>query len=219
MSAVSSIGNITNISYSKDNYQNEKDITAASIPVPGKDGNKNSKINNTSISDSTQKSNAGNNSTNNSGTKKLSEKQQKAVEDLKRIDSQVRAHEAAHEAAGGNLVRGKSFNYVIGPDGKQYATGGEVKIDMSVDKDNPETTVQKMEQVKRAALAPTDPSSQDRSVASLATSIEAQARTEEHSKLRPNLSHAANSPYILTYLKAQSEDLKSGKHIDQINKI
>jgi hypothetical protein len=109
---------------------------------------------------------------------KLTESGKKTVEDLKRIDFDVHAHENAHEAAGGNLVHGKSFSYTTGPDGKQYAVGGEVQIDISEVPGSASATIEKMEQVKRAALAPVDPSSQDRSVASVATAIESKARTE-----------------------------------------
>lgn len=118
--------------------------------------------------------------------KELSPEEQKRVQELKQIDAKVRAHEMAHLAAGGGLVRGgASFTYEIGPDGKQYAVAGEVKIDMSANPDDPEGAIQKMQQVRRAALAPADPSPQDRSVAQQASNIESQMRAkllEEKSK-------------------------------------
>lgn len=113
------------------------------------------------------------------GTKNLTSEQKKAAEDLKKIDREVRNHEQAHVAAGGGLVRGgASFQYVSGPDGAQYAVGGEVQIDMSSVKGNPAATIQKMAQVKSAALAPADPSGQDRSVAASASLIESEAIAE-----------------------------------------
>lgn len=113
------------------------------------------------------------------GTKELSPEEQKKVEELKRIDAKVRAHEMAHLAAGAGLVRGgANYTYEIGPDGKQYAVAGEVKIDMSVNPDDPERAIQKMQQVRRAALAPVDPSPQDRSVAQQASNIESQMRSK-----------------------------------------
>lgn len=112
-------------------------------------------------------------------SKELKPEEQKQVEELRRIDSKVRAHELAHLAAGGGLVRGgANFTYQTGPDGKQYAVAGEVKIDMSVDPDNPEASIRKMQQVRRAALAPSDPSPQDRSVAQQASNIESQMRSK-----------------------------------------
>lgn len=104
--------------------------------------------------------------------------QQKRVEELKRIDERVRSHEASHAAAAGGLAQGTSFNMTTGPDGKQYATGGEVRIDISPVSGNPRATIAKMQVVRRAALAPMDPSGQDRAVAATAAATEAQARTE-----------------------------------------
>lgn len=114
------------------------------------------------------------------GSKELTYDEKKAVDELKTIDQKVRSHEQAHLAAGGNIVRGgASFQYQTGPDGKQYAVGGEVQIDASPITDNPEQTIQKMQQVRRAALAPSDPSAQDRKVASEASQIEMRAAMEK----------------------------------------
>lgn len=104
--------------------------------------------------------------------------QQKRIEELKRIDSLVRSHESAHATAAGGLAQGTSFNMTTGPDGKQYATGGEVRIDISPVSGNPLATIAKMQVVRRAALAPMYPSGQDRAVAAVAAAAEAQARTE-----------------------------------------
>ena len=109
----------------------------------------------------------------------LTPEETKEVEDLKARDQEVRDHERAHMMAGGGLVRkGASYQYTTGPDGQRYAVGGEVSIDTSEVKDNPEATITKMQQVRRAALAPAEPSGQDRSVASSASQKEAQARQE-----------------------------------------
>lgn len=113
------------------------------------------------------------------GEKSLSAEEQKEVDKLKKIDREVRAHERAHQAAAGGLAKGgASFSFQQGPDGNQYAVAGEVSIDMSPIPGNPTATIQKMQQVKRAAMAPADPSAQDRSVASKAQQMEAQARRE-----------------------------------------
>lgn len=108
----------------------------------------------------------------------LSEEDQKEVQQLKESDRKVRAHEMAHlAAAAGIAVSGANFSYTRGPDGVNYATGGEVKISISKESD-PQATIEKSQQVARAAMAPADPSPQDRSVAAKARSMEAQARTE-----------------------------------------
>ena len=110
----------------------------------------------------------------------LSEGEKQQVRKMKTRDREVRAHERAHLAAGAGLVKGgASFSMQRGPDGRMYAVGGEVKIDTSSEKD-PEATIRKMQQVKRAALAPADPSSSDRAVAAQAGQIEARARQEKN---------------------------------------
>lgn len=108
-----------------------------------------------------------------------SEEKQRETDRLKKQDREVRNHEAAHVGAGGHYVRGgASFSYVTGPDGKRYASGGEVSIDTSPVRGDPEATVRKMQAVRRAALAPANPSGQDRAVAAKASQQEAAARRE-----------------------------------------
>lgn len=103
---------------------------------------------------------------------------QRRIDELKARDAEVRAHEAAHVAAGGGLVRGgASFTYVTGPDGKRYATGGEVSIDVSKGRDARET-LSKADQIRRAALAPADPSPQDYRVAAQAARMALEASAE-----------------------------------------
>jgi len=112
------------------------------------------------------------------GETDLSVEEQQEVDRLKKADLEVKAHERAHMAAGAGLVSGgASYQYQRGPDGKSYAVSGEVKIDISREKD-PRDTITKMQQVKRAALAPAQPSAQDRSIAARASQIEAEARIE-----------------------------------------
>jgi hypothetical protein len=112
-------------------------------------------------------------------TAKTSDEDTQKVRELAQTDRKVRAHEAAHAAAAGQYVRGgATFQYQKGPDGKMYAVGGEVSIDVSPVKDNPQATISKMEVVKSAAMAPADPSGQDRAVAAAASAAEAQARQE-----------------------------------------
>lgn len=101
------------------------------------------------------------------------------VEKLRETDREVRRHEQAHQAAGGDLVRGgASYEFRTGPDGRQYAVGGEVQIDTSSVPGDPQATIAKMQRVRRAALAPANPSSQDRAVAAGARAQENQARKE-----------------------------------------
>jgi len=93
-------------------------------------------------------------------------------------DREVRAHEAAHKAAGGQLTGPAQFDYEQGPDNKRYAVSGEVSIDTSTVDGNPQATIQKANQIKAAALAPANPSAQDRMVASQASVMAAEAQVE-----------------------------------------
>ena len=108
----------------------------------------------------------------------LTPEEQRVVAELQRTDREVRAHEAAHLAAASGLARGVSFSYTTGPDGKQYAVGGEVSIDTSPVSGDPEATIRKAQQIRAAANAPANPSGQDRAVAAQAAQLEAAARAE-----------------------------------------
>ena len=115
----------------------------------------------------------------NKGGEELSAEEKQQVAELKKRDAEVKAHEQAHMAAGGGLVMGgASYQYETGPDGKRYAVGGEVSIDVSPER-TPDATIRKMQQVKRAALAPAQPSGTDRAVAARAAQTEAKARGEK----------------------------------------
>lgn len=108
----------------------------------------------------------------------LSEEEAKEVEKLKARDREVRAHEQAHLAAAAGLaMSGASYTYERGPDGVSYAVGGEVKIDTSPGS-SPEETIRRAQTVRAAALAPAEPSGQDRAVAAKAAAMEAEARGE-----------------------------------------
>ncbi len=97
---------------------------------------------------------------------------------LQATDSDVRAHEAAHMAAGAGVVTGgANFSYTRGPDGKMYATGGEVSIDTSKE-DTPQATAAKARKIVAAALAPSNPSPQDYKVAATAMMMESRAMIE-----------------------------------------
>lgn len=110
---------------------------------------------------------------------KLSLRQQSEIQALQDRDREVRNHEQAHlSAAGGIAIGGAHFSYTTGPDGKRYATGGDVGIDTSTVTGDPEATIRKAETIRRAALAPANPSSQDQSVAAKAAEMANKARTE-----------------------------------------
>jgi hypothetical protein len=127
-------------------------------------------------------------------SRELSTEEQQQVEELKKRDQEVRAHEAAHQAAAGrHAVGGASYSYQRGPDGANYAVGGEVKIDASPVRGDPEASLEKAQTVRRAALAPAEPSAQDRAVAAQASKHVVDAQTEIRAEQAEQV-QAANAP-------------------------
>lgn len=108
----------------------------------------------------------------------LSPEAQAQVAKLKARDLEVRQHEAAHMAVAGGLVTsGPSYTYQKGPDGVNYAIGGEVGIDTSAGR-TPQETIERAQRIQAAALAPAEPSGPDLAVAAQAQQLETQARSE-----------------------------------------
>lgn len=100
------------------------------------------------------------------------------IQELSARDREVRAHEQAHAAVAGQYGSSPTYSFVRGPDGVSYAIGGEVQIDTSSIPGDPEATLRKAQQLRRAANAPAEPSGQDSSVAAQAAQMEQQARAE-----------------------------------------
>ena len=107
----------------------------------------------------------------------LEREKQKIISDLSKRDTEVRAHEEAHANVGGEYASAPQYDLTEGPDGRQYATGGHVNIDVS-EEEEPEDTVVKADVVERAALAPVQPSPQDFKVAGEARAMGNEARAE-----------------------------------------
>lgn len=132
---------------------------------------------------------------------------QRQVRALAARDREVRAHEQAHAAVGGAHAGHPHYDYVRGPNGVRYATSGHVNIDISPVPGDPQATVEKMETVARAALAPAEPSPQDRAVAAKARQQAAQARAE--------LAQQRNDEVQATGIQAeQSQPGNSGNALD-----
>jgi hypothetical protein len=134
-------------------------------------------------------------------TSQLTQKEQAQVRELQQRDREVRAHEAAHRAAAGGMVSGGSYSYQTGPDGKNYAVAGEVSISGS-HAGSPQEQLRQAETIRRAALAPADPSPQDRMVAAQASAIAFQARAEIRAEQRQEMGDQ-NKP------KASTQDSNS----------
>jgi len=130
----------------------------------------------------------------NTSQESLSTEELQHVSELQQRDAEVRSHEQAHlSAAGQYAAGGASFSYTTGPNGKRYATGGKVPIDISKEK-TPEATILKMRTVRRAALAPANPSGADRNIAAQASSKEAQAMKDvlEQAEISPSEPPSSN---------------------------
>ncbi|MCI6178335.1 MAG: hypothetical protein MR658_05865 [Campylobacter sp.] len=132
----------------------------------------------------------------NAGQKNIGElslEEQRIVSELQAADTNVRAHEAAHMAAGGGLTSPASYTYERGPDNKMYAVAGEVGISTS-EGNTPQESLNKAQTIRRAALAPADPSPQDLKVAAQAASMEMSARAEiMQEKMAQNSQNPNNS--------------------------
>ncbi|MRG73653.1 hypothetical protein GH722_17960 [Alphaproteobacteria bacterium HT1-32] len=144
----------------------------------------------------------------------LTEEEQEIVDDLRQRDREVRQHEQAHAAKGGPYAGSPSYDTVRGPDGASYAVGGEVKIDASPVRGDPEATIRKMEVVKRAALAPSEPSAQDRAVAAQADAQKAQAQAELRQQ-RAEERGEGNSPFETAAAEDVATSYRAGGMIDR----
>ena len=100
------------------------------------------------------------------------------LDQLKQTDREVRQHEMAHQTVGGAYTGGASYEYEVGPDGKRYAVAGEVPIDSGPVPNDPQATIEKMQTVIAAAMAPADPSPKDHQVAAQARQYLLEAKLE-----------------------------------------
>jgi ribosomal 30S subunit maturation factor RimM len=108
----------------------------------------------------------------------IKELERRQTQELIVQNRQVRDHERAHSVIGGHYAGLPRYTFERGPDGINYAVAGEVSISAGVVTGDPAATIQKAQVVRRAALAPTEPSAQDKSVAAQAAHIESQAMVE-----------------------------------------
>lgn len=142
---------------------------------------------------------------------KLSDEAQATLRQLQATDRKVRAHELAHLAASGGLATGApSYTYEKGPDGVNYAVGGEVSIDTSPAK-TPEETIAKAATIIAAALAPADPSPQDRAVAAAASQLAQQARAEQQAEAIAQQKEARNQDATVF---GRQQDLINRNYLD-----
>jgi hypothetical protein len=132
--------------------------------------------------------------------------EQQEIKELQKRDQEVRNHEQAHASIGGRYAGAPSYSFQLGPDGRQYAVGGEVQIDIAIVAGDPQATIQKMQQVTAAALAPAEPSSADRRIAAEASQRLMQAQAE--------LVAATTAPALAAAISATSDTLSSSDEAD-----
>lgn len=145
----------------------------------------------------------------------LTDEERDQVRELAANDRKVRAHEAAHQAVGGSLAGGASFRFQTGPDGLRYAVGGEVPISLAESSD-PETTLRNAEQVQAAALAPAQPSPQDRQVAATGARMAVEARLQlALAQTAPQEGEARPAAALDSFGQNAGENLPPGSLLDQ----
>jgi len=135
------------------------------------------------------------------------------IQKLAERDREVKAHEQAHSSVGGQYAGAMSLTYELGPDGQNYAVAGEVSIDTSKIANDPQANLDKAQTIRRAALAPADPSSQDRKVAAQAIqmSVEAQADIQRLQREEAVMESADNEKQ---QSRDQSEDVTQAERLD-----
>ena len=102
---------------------------------------------------------------------------ERRVQELAERDRKVRTHEQAVRAIAGTCgVRGTTYSYQVGPDGRLYVVDGQVSLDTSEVPGDPEATLRKAEQLQQAALSGGEASPQERAAAAVAAALAAQAR-------------------------------------------
>lgn len=143
---------------------------------------------------------------------RLASRNDSLLNQLIAVDRRVRAHEAAHAAVGGRYAGTPSYSFQRGPNGKLFAVGGSVPIDTKPVPGDPQATIDKALTVQRAALAPTQPSSQDRAIAAKAAQMVVKARAE----LRTSEYNDEESSPIETNKKQQPEDRSGASEYQEI---
>ncbi len=136
----------------------------------------------------------------------LTPDEQRMVRDLQAIDTEVRAHEAAHKS-GGASTGAASYTYQQGPDGRMYAIGGEVSVSMKSGA-TPEETIANAQAVMASAMAPANPSPQDYAVASSAKMMISKAQQQKAKELQEEMLGKK------TYEKESSKDPNELKNIE-----
>jgi hypothetical protein len=99
--------------------------------------------------------------------------------ELRTIDVRVKAHERIHAGTAGRYAdSAPHYVYAAGPDGRLYAVGGSLKVDLRLVPGDPVETLRKAHAIMRAAIGPGDPSAADLRIAAAAYRLAAGARRD-----------------------------------------
>lgn len=107
------------------------------------------------------------------------ERRRSAEAALQAASVHVKAHERIHVAIAGPYAESAPrYSYAAGPDGRLYAVGGSVKVDLRPLPGDPEGTLRKAQALMRAAVGTGSPSAADLRVAAEAYRMAMAARRE-----------------------------------------
>jgi hypothetical protein len=166
-----------------------------------------------------QQSKGGSEDDNSEQEKQNQEAEQQQIEELKARDREVRLHEQAHARVGGQYAGSPSYEYQRGPDGNNYAVGGQVMIDVAEIPNDPKATIDKMQTVRAAALAPAEPSGADRAIAADATQKMASAQADlAQQVISGDEPKSENSPVASYETRRLNEDDRSDNEIQTLEK-
>ena len=104
----------------------------------------------------------------------------KEISQLQQTEQEVIQHENAHKSVGAGVTGAVTYTHTTGPDDQRYINGGEVAIQMPATTGETDETLQLLEKVRQAALAPTEPSPQDLRVAASASAQIQQVRADKY---------------------------------------
>lgn len=90
----------------------------------------------------------------------------RVIAKFKSKDNEIRTHEQTH-ASLGTTTSGIKYNYQTGPDGKLYATGGYVTLNVSIPKDE-SAAIAKLNEIQKASSSPIGLSGADASISQAA---------------------------------------------------
>lgn len=92
-------------------------------------------------------------------------REEAVIRELERIDRDVREHEMQHYYAGQPFATFPEYFQVTAPNGRPYAISGITRMDASEIAGDRDATILKLETLLRAALAPPEPSEEDKRIA------------------------------------------------------